>query len=55
MAETTMDEKRCVCGSADDGGWGRAEMTKALRLMSYVNCLPRTRVLESDKRVRKGN
>ena len=27
---------------------------KALRLMSYVNCPPRTPMLQGDRRVRKG-
>ena len=40
---------------SDGGRWSRTEMIKALRLMSYANCPPRTPVLQGKKRVRKGN
>ena len=41
--------------SVDSKRWGRTEMIKDLRLMSYVNRPPRTSVLQGDRRVRKGN
>ena len=55
MIKAIVDEKRGIRGSANDRRWGRVEMKEALRLMSYVNRLPRTPVLQGKKGIRKGN